>query len=144
GNRYFLGCSPSDDFLQKSVQLGYEPFPVVVTRSISPFTDLKAIFRIYKFIKKNNIDVVVGHTPKGGMVSMIAAFFAGVESRIYFRHGIIYETSSGLTRLLLKTIDRLSGNLATKVVCVSNSVKSISERDCLNRAEKNIILGLGT
>jgi glycosyltransferase involved in cell wall biosynthesis len=144
GNRYFLGCSPSDDFMEKSVQLGYEPFPVVVTRSISPFTDLKAIFRIYKFIKKNNIDVVVGHTPKGGMVSMIAAFFAGVDSRIYFRHGIIYETSGGLKRFLLKLIDTLSGSLATKVVCVSNSVKKISERDRLNDVRKNVILGLGT
>jgi glycosyltransferase involved in cell wall biosynthesis len=130
--------------MEKSVQLGYEPFPVVVTRSISPFTDLKAIFRIYKFIKKNNIDVVVGHTPKGGMVSMIAAFFAGVDSRIYFRHGIIYETSGGLKRFLLKLIDTLSGSLATKVVCVSNSVKKISERDRLNDVRKNVILGLGT
>ncbi|CAH0274463.1 glycosyltransferase family 4 protein [Chryseobacterium sp. WG14] len=143
-NQYFLGCSPSDEFFQLSESLNYTPFAVNVTRRISPITDLKAIFKIYKFIKDNNIDTVIGHTPKGGMVAMIAAFFAGVNNRVYFRHGIIYETSKGLKRFLLKNIDRLSGTLAKKVVCVSNSVKKISEHDKLNNPSKNIILGLGT
>lgn len=143
-NQYFLGCSPSDEFFQLSESLNYTPFAVNVTRRISPITDLKAIFKIYKFIKDNNIDTVIGHTPKGGMVAMIAAFFAGVNNRVYFRHGIIYETSKGLKRFLLKNIDRLSGTLAKKVVCVSNSVKKISECDKLNNPSKNIVLGLGT
>jgi len=47
-------------------------------------------------------------------------------------------------RILLKNIDRLTGFFATKVVCVSNSVKEISEKDRLNDREKNIVLGLGT
>ena len=75
---------------------------------------------------------------------MIASYLAGVEKRIYFRHGIIYETSSGLKRTLLKNIDRLSGNLSTIVVCVSESVKKVSVKDKLNSTSKNIILGLGT
>lgn len=143
-NQYFLGCSPSDEFFQLSEALDYTPFAVNVTRSISPITDLKAIFKIYRFIKQNNIDTVIGHTPKGGMVAMIAAFLAGVPDRIYFRHGIIYETSKGVKRFLLKNIDRLSGKLAKKVVCVSQSVKKISEDDKLNRPSKNIVLGIGT
>lgn len=143
-NKYFLGCSPSDEFFQLSKSLDYIPFAVNVTRSISPITDLIAIYKIYKFIKKNNIDTVIGHTPKGGMVAMIAAYFAGVSDRIYFRHGIIYETSAGLKRFMLKNIDRLSGKLAKKVVCVSNSVQKISEKDKLNNPSKNIVLGLGT
>lgn len=143
-NQYFLGCSSSDEFFKLGESLNYTPFPVEVTRSITPVTDLKAIYKIYKFIKNNNINTVVGHTPKGGMVAMIAAFFAGVNNRIYFRHGIIYETSKGVKRFLLKNIDRLSGTLAKKVVCVSHSVKKISEEDKLNSPTKNIILGLGT
>lgn len=143
-NDYFLGCTPSDEFFELSDTLNYTPFSVNVTRNISPVTDIIAIYRIYKFIKNNKIDVVVGHTPKGGMVAMIASFLAKVPERIYFRHGIIYETSTGLKRLLLQNIDRLSGTLAKKVVCVSNSVKKISEKDNLNLASKNLLLGLGT
>jgi glycosyltransferase involved in cell wall biosynthesis len=144
GNEYHLGCTPSKDFLKFSNELEYIPFEVEITRSISPLKDFKAIIKIYQYIKKNKIDKVVGHTPKGGMVAMIASFFAKVSERIYFRHGIIYETSTGFKRILLKNIDRLTGFFAIKVVCVSNSVKDISERDRLNNKGKNLVLGLGT
>lgn len=143
-NQYFLGCSPSREFIELSKELEYTPFEVLITREISVLKDLKAILLVYKFIKINKIDKVVGHTPKGGMIAMIASFFAGVSDRIYFRHGIIYETSIGFKRFILKNIDRLSGTLATKVVCVSKSIKDVSERDRLNHPGKNIVLGLGT
>jgi glycosyltransferase involved in cell wall biosynthesis len=78
------------------------------------------------------------------MVAMIASFFAAIPDRIYFRHGIIYETSTGFKRILLKNIDKLTGFFATKVVCVSNSVKEISVKDKLNSSGKNIVLGMGT
>ena len=144
GNEYHLGCTSSKEFLELSDKLGYIPFEVEITRNVSPLKDLKAIFKIYKYIKENKIDKVVGHTPKGGMVAMIASFFANVSERIYFRHGIIYETSKGFKRFLLKNIDAITGGFATVVVCVSKSVKERSEQDKLNDPKKNIILGLGT
>ena len=144
GNNYILGCSPSEEFFELAEKFNYTPFPVEVTRNISVLTDLKAILKIYFFIKKNNIDIVIGHTPKGGLVSMIAAYLAGVKDRVYFRHGIFYETSTGLKRKILINIDRLSGSLATKVVCVSKSVEKISIQDNLNNHQKNVVLGLGT
>ena len=144
GNEYHLGCTSSKDFVRLSNELGYIPFEVEITRSISPLKDFKAIIKIYQYIKKNRIDKVVGHTPKGGMVAMIASFFGNVPERVYFRHGIIYETSIGFKRVILKGLDRLTGFFATKVVCVSNSVKEISIKDKLNNPSKNLILGLGT
>ncbi|WP_029278130.1 glycosyltransferase family 4 protein [Pedobacter borealis] len=144
GNEYHLGCTPSNDFLGSSKELKYIPFSVEITRYISPLQDLKAIIKIYQYIKKHRIDIVVGHTPKGGMVAMIASSLAGVSNRIYFRHGIIYETSRGLKKSVLKNIERLTGFFAKKVVCVSYSVKEISERDKLSDASKNVVLGLGT
>lgn len=144
GNRYFLVCSPSEELIELSGKLNYTPLAVCITRTISPFRDFLAILKIFRLIKINKIDVVVGHTPKGGMVAMLAAYLAGVKYRVYFRHGIIYETSRGVKKFILKNIDRLSGNIATKVVCVSHSVKEISDKDNLNNPKKNVILGLGT
>ncbi|MGM8362792.1 glycosyltransferase family 4 protein [Flavobacterium sp. ARAG 55.4] len=144
GNEYHLGCTTSKNFIESSKELKYIPFEVEITRSISPLKDLKAIIKIYKYIKKNKIDIVVGHTPKGGMVAMIASYLAGVSIRIYFRHGIIYETSKGLKKKILKNIERLTGFFAKKVVCVSYSVKEISKIDRLNKPNKNVVLGLGT
>ncbi|MFH6999050.1 glycosyltransferase family 4 protein [Flavobacterium sp. FlaQc-57] len=144
GNEYHLACTFSSDLVEFSQKLDFIPFEVEITREISPLKDLKAILKIYRYIKENKIDIVVGHTPKGGMVAMIASFLAGISNRIYFRHGIIYETSTGIKRTILKNIERLTGFFAKKIVCVSYSVKEISEKDKLNTSLKNIVLGLGT
>lgn len=144
GDEFHLACSSSNDLFDLSKKLGFVPFKVEITREISPLKDLKAIRKIYKYIKLNKIDTVVGHTPKGGMIAMIAAYLAGVSNRVYFRHGIMYETSYGVKKSFFKNIERLSGFFAKKVVCVSYSVKKISEEDKLNSPDKNITLGLGT
>lgn len=144
GNTYFVACSDSPELFFNAQKLGYLPFSFSITRKINPLGDIKAIFQLMKFIKQNNIDVVVAHSPKGGLIGMIAAFLTGVRSRIYFRHGIVYETSRGTKRFLLKVIEKISGNLAQKVVNVSKDVEDIAIKDRLNSKEKNIILGKGT
>lgn len=144
GNNYFVSCSQSYELETLSRKLHFQPLPVEIKRSIDPISDIKAIYSLYKLIKQNKIDKIVGHSPKGAMVAMIAGRIAKLNTRIYFRHGIFYETTKGFKRILLKNIDRLSGNLATQIVCVSNAVKQISEADKLNSKNKNIILGKGT
>lgn len=144
GNEYHLACSYSKDFIDLSNQLNFIPFEVEITRRISPLKDIAAIIKLYIYIKKNKITKVIGHTPKGALVAMIASYFARLSDRIYFRHGLIYETRFGYKKIILKNIERLTGFLATQVVCVSNSVKILSEKDKLNSPQKNIVLGLGT
>ncbi len=98
--------SPEDvDFTQRN-NIMYHQLPI--SRSISPFTDLKTIGALSRLIKKEKFDVVVGHTPKGAMVAMMSAKLSGVKSRIYYRHGYIYTTAKGMMRGLLKTIERVT------------------------------------
>ncbi|MFB9120876.1 glycosyltransferase family 4 protein [Bergeyella porcorum] len=144
GNEYYLACSSSDELQEWKEELNYIPIPTEITREISPIKDIKAIYRLVKVMRREEFDVVVAHTPKGGIVGMVAAYIAGVENRIYFRHGIAYETSVGLKKFILKNIERISGLLAHKVVNVSYGVKNFSIKDRLNAKDKNIILGKGT
>lgn len=144
GYREFIACSPSEDLARYAELYNFSYTEVDITRQISLLKDLKAIWHIRKYIRRNKIDVVVGHTPKGGMCAMIASFLAGTKTRIYFRHGLVYETSRGLKRMVLKTIDRLTSFLATRVVCVSDSVARRSLEDRLNGDRKQTVLGPGT
>src|SRR5690606_35728201 len=64
--------------------------------------------------------------------------------RVYFRHGVMFETSRGLKRRILVFIERLTARLATQVVCVSPSVLQVSEEQKLSVASKNILLHKGT
>ena len=84
--------------------------------------DFVAISKTMQYIKSKQIDIVVGHTPKGALIAMIAAFILRVPVRIYFRHGLVYETSMGFKRKLLISIDKLVAALATKIVCKPFSI----------------------
>ena len=137
-------CSPSKDLIKNSKEQGFQYKEIPVLRKISLINDIKAIWKIIRYIKNNKIDIVNGHTPKGGLLSMIAGFVGGVKTRIYFRHGLVYETSSGLKRYMLISMDRLASLLATKIVCVSPSVYNRSIKDKLNPEWKQVVLSKGT
>ena len=121
---------------------GYREIPIL--RSINPIQDFKSIRQICRYIKDRQVGIVVGHTPKGGLLSMVAAWLMRVPKRVYFRHGLVYQTSTGLKRFILMSVDRLASLLATKIVCVSPSVLEQSIKDKLSSAHKQIVLGKGT
>lgn len=140
----YVACSPSDDLRKYANLYRFHYKEIEITRQISVIKDLKAIYYLWKFIRLNRFDVVVGHTPKGGMCAMIASFLAGTHFRIYFRHGLVYETAHGFKRFILKFVDQTTSLLATRIVCVSNSVAKKSIKDNLNGLKKQLVLGYGT
>lgn len=144
GCQQFVVCSPSLLLSEYSKKQGFQYKEIPVLREINVFQDLKSMYQICKYIKSMNIDIVVGHTPKGGLLAMLSAKIMRVPTRVYFRHGLVYETSTGIKRFLLKSIDRLSALCATKVICVSPSVYKRSLEDQLNTESKQIVLGKGT
>ena len=97
-----------------------------------------------KYIKLNNIDIIIGHTPKGALLAMLSGFLTGINNRIYYRHGLMFETSKNLKLYILRNVERFTGYLATKVVCVSPSVLSKTISYSLNHNSKNILFHKGT
>jgi len=144
GIRFYVACQPSDHLIQYAEEMKFKPFSVNILREINVFQDLRAIYLLSRYIKKEKIDIVVSHTPKGGLIGMVSAYLSGINTRVYFRHGIMYETSKGIKRLLLKSIERFTGFLATRVVCVSPSVLAFSAKEKLSAPYKNLLLNKGT
>lgn len=137
-------CSPSEYLSDYAQKQGFEYIESPVNRNISIGQDFVSIRNICKFVKKQKIDIVVGHTPKGGLLAMIAGWLMRVPIRIYVRHGLVYETSKGLRRFILMSVDRLASFCSTKVVCVSPSVLRKSIEDHLAPAKKQMIWYKGT
>lgn len=144
GYQFFVACSEDDKLYQYSIEKEFTPFPVPIVRSIEPIQDLKSIYKLYKYIKKENFDIVVAHSPKGGLIGMIASFLAGTKKRIFFRHGLVFETTSGAKRKLMIGVEKLTALLANKIVNVSQSIIDESNKLGLNRPNKNLLLGKGT
>lgn len=137
-------CSSSSNLNVYAKRMGFNYLEVEIVRSINLLKDLIAILAICKYIKKNKIDIVIGHTPKGALLAMIAAKIMCVPKRIYFRHGLVFETMLGNKKRLMINLDRITAFCATKVVCVSPSLFDKSIEYKLNSSKKQIVLGKGT
>lgn len=117
---------------------------VEMPRRITPLRDLVAVWRLWRLLRSLRPDVVHAHTPKGGLLGMIAAWLARVPVRIYHIHGLPYVTQRGAKRLLLESTERLSAHLATCVLAVSESMRRLALQDDLCPDSKVKVLLGGT
>lgn len=144
GYEFHVACSDSPEFIALSREFSFTPFPVPILRSINPLQDIKSIYRLYQYIRREQFDIVIAHSPKGGLIGILAAYLARTPKRIFFRHGLVFETVTGLKKHLLINIERLIGFCATSIVNVSPSITRVSDRLHLNALSKNKLLGKGT
>lgn len=115
--------SPGPELYEFSEKEGVPVHAVSMPRRITPLADLVAVWRIRRVIRQSRPDIVHAHTPKGGLLGMIAAWLAGTEHRIYHMRGLPLMGASGLKRLILRTTEWTACRLAHRVLCVSHSVR---------------------
>lgn len=96
---------------------------IQMTRAITPLADLSSLWKMYGFFRKEKPDIVHSHTPKGGLIAMMAARMAGVRIRIHTIAGLRFMTSTGTTRKILVRMEKLTASCATHVWPNSRSLK---------------------
>jgi len=117
--------------------------PTLMPRHIAPLADLGAVWRIVRVIRHVRPTIVDGHTPKGGLLAMIAATFCRVPVRIYHQHGLPLMTATGLKRRILRGTERTACRLAHQVICVSTSLREVLIAEGLCPPEKIKVLERG-
>ncbi len=126
-----------DIFLQQERVPHHE---VTMERSLSPLRDLVACYKLWQIFRSRHPDMVHAHTPKAGLLAMLAAFFARVPIRIYHIHGLRCATLSGWKRQLVVACERLACRLATQILCVSQSAREAAVQYGLVPAERIKVL----
>ncbi len=96
-----------------------------ISRKITPLKDLRTLWNLWRLLRRLNPDIVHAHTPKGGLLGIIAAWMARIPIRIYHIHGLRYLTAEGLQRPILILTEKISCKLANRVLCVSNSIREL-------------------
>lgn len=144
GYKQYLICSPSENLESYCKEQNVEFLELKINRSISIFQDMYAVIRTCIYLKKNKIEIIVGHTPKGALIAMLSGFLMRVPKRVYYRHGRVYETMTGMKRKMMIFIENVTSSCATNIVVVSNYLYQKSIDDQLNSIEKQIVLGKGT
>jgi len=115
-----------------------------MTRRITPFADLKSLWQLYKFFKKERPDIVHSHTPKAGLLAMLAAKFSGVKIRIHTIAGLRFRTATGITRRILVWMEKLTAKAATHVWPNSLSLLNIVKEDKLVAESKLQVIANGS
>ena len=112
---------------------------VEMKREISFMGDLKSLYDFIVLFKRTKPYLVHGNTPKGGLLSITAAWLCGVPKRVYCIHGLRYEGSSGLKGLVLKTMERITCFFASDIVTVSYGVAETLKKDMITTKNANVI-----
>tara|TARA_B110000879_G_C11130881_1_gene495972 strand:- start:845 stop:1783 length:939 start_codon:yes stop_codon:yes gene_type:complete len=94
--------------------------------------------------KKESPDVVHSHTPKAGIVAMLAAFLCNVPIRLHTVAGLPVMNKVGLARITLLAVEWLTCKCATKVYPNSKGLEAFLT-DVVNVPSKKLkILGSGS
>jgi glycosyltransferase involved in cell wall biosynthesis len=137
--------SSPGSFLQQCLDGGADRiFAINLYRSITPIKDLASFVRLARLLKTIRPSVVHTHTPKAGLLGMMAAAVAGVGIRIYTFNGALWLVGPAWKRRIFQWADRLACLLATNVVCVSPSLRDAVIRGRVCDARKAAVLGPGT
>jgi lipopolysaccharide/colanic/teichoic acid biosynthesis glycosyltransferase/glycosyltransferase involved in cell wall biosynthesis len=137
-------ASPGKELGAFAERTGAVVHAVEMSRRITPWRDLQSLGNLIEVFRRIRPDVVHGHTPKGGMLAMLAAWMCRVPVRVYHLHGLPMATATGLKRRVLRYSERVSCRLAHKVFCVSPSLREVALAEGLCEAEKMGVLLNGT
>ncbi len=127
--------------------LKYEGCPhhlVPMTRKITPVADSRSLWKLYRFLKKEKPDIVHSHTPKAGLIAMLAAKFAGVKIRVHTIAGLRFMTSTGFTRKILIRMEKITAAAATHVWPNSMSLLKYIQENSLVSDGKLEVIGKGS
>lgn len=118
---------------------GIRVIDVPMRREISLWKDLVCLFTLIRLFRKEKPFIIHSNTPKGSLLSMMAALVTGVPHRIYLVTGLRYQGASGISRWILKSMERITCACANKVIPEGLGVKKTLLLDHITRKPLEVI-----
>jgi len=139
GHQYFLASGPSNHSVNDEC---YTELPLVRRPNI--FKDIKALIATYIWLRRIRPDILHTHTPKAGLIGMIAGYFARVPVRVHTVAGIPWMETSGALRKFYKLFESLTYILATKIYPNSNGLHNFLIDELPFASRKYKVIGNGS
>lgn len=117
---------------------------IEMTRKITLGKDIKALWEMYQFLRKEKSFIVHTHTPKAGIVGMTAAWFARVPVRIHTVAGLPLMEARGVKRYILSFVEKMTYSFATKVYPNSYGLRDFIVSKKLCNVQKLKVIGSGS
>ena len=146
-SRYFeivAVSSEGKDLSDVARDEGIRTVPLNMSRQFTPLRDLVSLMKMILLFRKESPDIVHSHTPKAGVVAMLAAFLCNVPIRLHTVAGLPVMDKVGLTRIILLAVEWLTCKCATKIYPNSKGLE-VFLTDVVNVPSNKLkILGSGS
>jgi glycosyltransferase involved in cell wall biosynthesis len=146
-NQYYdvTAISSDKDYLERvGKELNIKTHTIEMTRKITPLQDLQSLWEMYRYLKKEKPEIVHSHTPKAGLIGMLAAKLARVKIRLHTVAGLPLMESTGTKRKVLNFVEKLTYSCATKVYPNSKGLYDFIIEEKLGNADKIKVIGNGS
>lgn len=117
---------------------------VAMTRAITPLRDLFALWQLILIILKFKPAIVHTHTPKAGLLGMMAAWICRVPVRMHTVAGLPLMEAVGIKRSLLLLTEKITYVCAHRIYPNSSGLLKYIQSEFQTQSEKFKILGKGS
>ncbi|MBX2816122.1 MAG: glycosyltransferase family 4 protein [Saprospiraceae bacterium] len=134
-------CSSHGPEIPKLVEEQECPhYTLPMERSIAPVRDAVSLFKMISLQWRLRPDIVHSHTPKAGLISMLAARLVGIEYRIHTVAGMRSDTMRGISKKLMLLMEKITYLCSSEVWPNSPSLlEKISDLKLCPRDKMRII-----
>jgi glycosyltransferase involved in cell wall biosynthesis len=140
-----IAVSSEKEYLEKvGAREGVATHHLEMTRKITPLHDLMAVIKLTLFLLKTKPEIVHSHTPKAGIVGMMAAFLARVPHRFHTVAGLPLLEETGNKRKVLDFVEKMTYRFATKVYPNSKGLYDIILKNKYCVPQKLTVLANGS
>jgi len=146
-NQYFnvIGVSsPGKEHLDIQKDEGINTIKLNMSREITPIKDLLSLINMIFLLLKEKPEIVHTHTPKAGIVGMVAAWITRVPHRLHTVAGLPVMEAVGKKKSILLLVEKLTYACATKVYPNSHGLQTYILKNQLVDKEKLKIIGYGS
>jgi glycosyltransferase involved in cell wall biosynthesis len=113
-------------------------------RAIRPLDDLRALWALFRLLRRFRPQVVHTHTAKAGVLGRVAAALARVPVVVHTYHGHVLHGYFGrLANRAIRLLERALGGLSSALVTVSESVQQDLVALRVARADRIRVVPLG-
>ena len=140
-----IGISNKDKTLYEvSENEGVRVIGLSMTRSITPLRDLISFFNLLFILIKEKPKIVHSHTPKAGIIGMLASFLVKTPIRLHTVAGLPLLEKQGVKRNILNFVEKLTYKCSTKIYPNSYGLKEIILKNSFTSENKIKVIGNGS
>lgn len=136
-------CAPTSmaaDIEARGLRLHTAP----LARAITPARDLKALWNLYRFLRRERFDLIEVSTPKAALIGSLAARLTGASCVVHLLRGLVYQQQGRFSAWLARLAQTVACRLSHRVISISASMLEQARRDGVCPGDRGVVLGYGS